>query len=287
MTGVEPAVARRLWTLYEPVHTVTYFAPEVTAAWEAAGVRGFWRGYFAGRAAPLGQVPPEVVTATFFGFAPDMVARAIPSVWSLISPAEALAVRSAGAAAALDAVLGPVEPAEEEASALLGAAASAVDCSGRALAAANVGAEQPTGVRAELWHAATVLREHRGDGHVAAVVAADLTGLEANVLAVAAGPLTAERFQQVRGWTPEAWSAARTALVERGLVDDTGATTPAGRDLRAEIEAATDRASLRPWSRLGADATARLDTLLAPIVARVLATDLIPDPNPIGVPRPT
>jgi hypothetical protein len=282
---MDPHVARRLWTLYEPVHAVTYFAPEVTTAWSAAGVTGFWRGYFAGRAAPLAPSGPEVVTATFFGFAPGMVARAIPSIWSLVAPERALEVRVDGAVAALDAALGPATPDEEEAATLLRAGAEAATDAGRALAAANAAAPWPSGVRAELWHAATVLREHRGDGHVAACVAADLTGLEANVLAVAAGPLSAERFQQIRGWTPEEWDAARAGLVDRGLVAADGAPTAAGADLRASIEAATDRSALRPWRALGADAVARLDAALAPVVARLHATDVIPDPNPIGVPR--
>jgi hypothetical protein len=286
---MEPAVARRLWTLYEPIHAVTYFAPEVTAAWEAAGVRGFWRGYFAGRAAPLGAVPAEVVTATFFGFAPEMVARAIPSVWSLITPEDALRVRVEGAVAALDAALGPVTPDEAEIAGHLWRGVDAATEEGRPLSAANVAVPRPTedDTRAAVWHAATLLREHRGDGHVAACVAADLTGLEANVLAVAAGPLTAERLQQVRGWTPVAWAEATAALADRGLVSADGALTAAGTALRVAIEEATDRAALRPWARLGPDAAARLAELLAPIVARLLATEVIPDPNPIGVPRPT
>ncbi|HEU5152251.1 MAG TPA: hypothetical protein VFU19_17305 [Iamia sp.] len=287
---MEPAVARRLWTLYEPIHAVTYFAPEVTAAWAEVGVTGFWRGYFAGRAAPLAPAGPEVVTAAFFGFAPEMVARAIPSVWSLVSPADALAVRRAGAVAALDAALGPVGPDEEEAASLLRTAAEAATPDGRPLAAANLHLPWPApaaGPRATLWHAATVLREHRGDGHVAALVAADLTGLEANVLAVAAGPLTAARFQQIRGWTPEAWAGAEAALAARGLLAPDGTITPAGEALRADVEAATDAAALRPWRALGPEGVARLDALLAPLVARLLATDVIPDPNPIGVPRPS
>ncbi|HEX7135798.1 MAG TPA: hypothetical protein VF228_24680 [Iamia sp.] len=284
---MDPTVARRLWTLYEPIHAVTYFAPAVTEAWEGAGVRGFWRGYFAGRAAPLAPCPPEVVEATFFGFAPEMVARAIPSVWSLVAPGDALRVRVDGAVAALDAALGPVTAGEEEAAGLLRAAAEAAPGAGRALAAANAVVPWPSGVRAELWHAATRLREHRGDGHVAACVAAGLTGLEANVLAVAAGPLSAERLQQVRGWTEEEWAGALAALVDRGLVDAVGAVTAAGSALRASVEEATDRAALRPWAALGPEDVARLDALLAPVVTRLLATDVIPDPNPIGVPRPT
>lgn len=291
---MEAVVSRRLWTLYEPVHALTYFAPEVTAAWADAGVTGFWRGYFAGRAAPLAPSGPEVVTATFFGFAPAMVERAIPSIWSRIAPDRALEVRVAGAVAALDAVLGPPsaseasDPSEAEAADLLRAAAEAATGEGRALFAAHAAVAWPDGgPRATLWHAATLLREHRGDGHVAACVAADLTGLEANVLAVAAGPLPAERFQQIRGCTPDEWSAATAALTSRGLLGTDGSLTGPGAELRASIEAATDRAALRPWQALGDDAVARLDALLAPLVARISAADVVPDPNPIGVPRPT
>jgi hypothetical protein len=285
---VEAVVSRRLWTLYEPVHALTYFAPEVTAAWADAGVTGFWRGYFAGRAAPLAPAGPEVVTATFFGFAPAMVERAVPSIWSRIAPERALEVRVAGAVAALDALLGPPSASEAEAADLLRGAAEAATGEGRALFAANAAVAWPDGgPRGTLWHAATLLREHRGDGHVAACVAADLTGLEANVFAVAAGPLPAERFQQIRGWTPDEWSAATAALTTRGLLAADGALTPAGAELRASIEAATDRAALRPWQALGAAAVARLDALFVPLVARISAADVVPDPNPIGVPRPT
>ncbi|QYG93166.1 hypothetical protein HC251_12480 [Iamia sp. SCSIO 61187] len=283
---METAVARRLWTLYEPIHAVTYFAPEVTTTWAQAGVPGFWRGYFAGRAAPLAPCPPEVVEATFFGFAPAPVNRAIPSVWERITPEGALAVRVAGAVAALDAALGPVGPDEEEVTALLRAAAEAATGEGRALFAANAAAPWPAGVRAEMWHATTLLREHRGDGHIAAWVAAGITGLEAGVLAVGDGPLTPERVQAVRGWTPDEWAAAQADLAARGLVDGDGAATDAGRALRAQVEEATDRAALRPWTALGAEAVARLDALLVPVVDRLLATDMLPEVNAIGVPRP-
>lgn len=284
---MDTAVARRLWTLYEPIHAVTYFAPEVGPAWEAAGVRGFWRGYFAGRAAPLAPCPAEVVEATFFGFAPTPVRRAIPSVWSLIEPERALGVRVEAAVAALDAALGPVGPDEEEVTALLRVGAEAATGEGRALFAANAAAPWPTGGRAEMWHATTLLREHRGDGHIAAWVAAGITGLEAAVLAVGDGPLTPERVQAVRGWTPDEWAAAQADLLARGLVDGDGTATDAGHALRAEVEEATDRAALRPWTALGADAVARLDALLVPLVDRLLATDMLPEVNPIGVPRPT
>ena len=97
----DAAVARSMWTLFEPVHAVTYFAPEARAATEDTGLRGFWRGYFAGRSAPLGPAGAAVVGASFFSFSPAMVARAVPRMWELISPADALQARLAGAVSAL------------------------------------------------------------------------------------------------------------------------------------------------------------------------------------------
>ncbi len=72
-----PLTARRLFDRFEPVHALTYFAPEARAAYDEAGFRGFWMGYFAARSAPLGVVPAEVVTAVFYNFARTHVARAL------------------------------------------------------------------------------------------------------------------------------------------------------------------------------------------------------------------
>src|SRR6201996_1579597 len=129
--------ARRMWTLFEPVHAVTYFAPEALEAYQAAGLRGFWRGYFAGRAAPLGAAGPEVVTASFYNFAPAFVARALPSVWDLVSPADALRVRREGAVAALGGLLAGQEKQVKTAAGLLEQALDGLDYPGRMLAAAN------------------------------------------------------------------------------------------------------------------------------------------------------
>ena len=173
---------RHLWQLYEPVHAVTYFGTQARAAFESAGLRGFWRGYFAGRAAPLGAVAAAPVTAAFFSFAPAMVARAVPDVWQRASPDQALAARLDGAVAVLRAVL-PAEPGRWEAAAgLLETAARAAVTDGRVLGAANAALPRPTDPLARLWQAATVLREHRGDGHVIALVDAELDGCQALVL---------------------------------------------------------------------------------------------------------
>ena len=274
-------VARRMWTLFEPIHAMTYFAAEARAAYEAAGLRGFWRGYFAGRSAPLGRVSSAPVTASFYTFAPQMVGRALPDVWDLITPDQALAVREAGAVSALSRVLGDLKEAAGAAADMLAVAAAGVDCSGRVLAAANAALPVPAGPIARLWHAATVLREHRGDGHFAALLAADVDGCESNVLR-AAFDLPRETIQPLRGWTDGQWDAAVGRLAGRGMIGNDGAATPAGTELRASVEATTDAAAARPW--LDHEFAADLADVLFPI-ARACSAEL-PALNPVGVPMP-
>jgi hypothetical protein len=293
------AAARRMWTLFEPVHVVTYFSPEGRDAFEAAGLRGFWRGYFAGRAAPLGRTGAAPVVASFFVFAPAMVSRAIPAVRDLAAPAAVLAARQAGAVAAVGRLLGlpaagPV-PAEVRAAADgLMAAATGLEQAGRPLAAANIALPVPEEPLARLWHAATLLREHRGDGHVAALVAAGLDGAEALALRIGtdqagdgshvAASWGREQMQPARGWTDAQWDAAAARLAARGLLDHAGAATAAGIAVHQEIELATDRAAARPWAQLGRRRTAGLAAALQP-VARACA-QAMPFPNPVGVPPP-
>ena len=272
-----------MWTLFEPVHAVTYFAPEALEAFKAAGLRGFWRGYFAGRAAPLGAAGPEVVTASFYNFAPAFVARALPSVWELVSPADALRVRREGAAAALGALLAGRETEVKTAVDLLERALDGLGYPGRLLAAAN-GALPPAGTDLErLWQAVTTLREHRGDGHFAAVLAADLDGAEVVVLRCGLD-MSRETMQPIRGWTDEQWDAAADRLAGRGLLDAGGVITAAGRDLKATVEEATDRAAGRPWANLGDAGVAELAAALTPLAIACAA--VVPYPSPIGVPEP-
>lgn len=272
-------VARRLWTLFEPVHAVTYFSPEARSAFTEAGLRGFWRGYFAGRSAPLGAVAAPPVIASFFNFAPGMVTRALPAVWDLISPADALAVRQAGAVAALDRLLAGVDADPKLAADLLSTAAEGLDCAGRVLAAGNAALPVPDKPVARLWHAATVLREHRGDAHFATLLASDIDGCEAVVLQARA-KVPREQIQPVRGWTDEEWDSAAARLEARGLLAADGTKTPAGAALTADIEHRTDVAAARPWTDQGL--AGKLTQALTPI-AVACAADL-PFPNPIGVP---
>jgi hypothetical protein len=277
------AVARELWQLYEPVHAVTYFAPEARAAFEGAGLRGFWRGYFAGRAAPLGAVPAAPVTALFFSFAPAMVARALPDVWQRASPEQALAARLDGAVAALRAVL-PSEQARWAAAAdLLEVAAQAAVTDGRALGAANAALPRPAEPLARLWHAATVLREHRGDGHIAALVHAEVNGCQALVLrdALYGGR---DQLQPNRGWTDAEWDAAGRELVERGWLDHDGRPTAEAAAVHRAVEDHTDRLAAQPWSALRPIDLTQLVDLLAPLAGA--AAVVVPYPNPIGLPSP-
>jgi hypothetical protein len=275
-----------MWTLFEPIHAVTYFAPEARSAYEQAGLRGFWRGYFAGRSAPLGTASATVVTASFFNFAPAFVARAIPGVWELITPEDALQVRAAGATTALRRLLEGREADTAAAADLLWQAIGELDFSGRVLAAAHAALPAPedgSSGLARLWQAATLLREHRGDGHFAALAAADIDGCEAVVLRCGLD-LRREDLQPVRGWTDEAWDDALSRLAGRGWVGADGQLTSAGREAHAAVEDATDWAAARPWARLGPETTAELVTVLAPL-AQACAS-VVPYPSPIGVPAP-
>jgi hypothetical protein len=289
-------LARRMWTLFEPVHVVTYFADEARQAFEQAGLRGFWRGYFAGRAAPIGAVDAPVVIAAFCNFAPSFVRRALPAVWDLITPAEALRGREAGAVAAIRRLLrwpdGQAAPRSLRVAAdLLLAAIEDLDTAGRPLGGTNAALPVPEEPVARLWHCATVLREHRGDGHVAALVAAGIDGCEALVLRTAVnhvgavGPvLSAEQLQAVRGWTDEEWDQAAGRLGDREWLDPGGAVTHAGLAAYRAVEEATDLAAARPWVRLGGARSAELTEALAPVAAVCAAT--LPYPNPVGVPPP-
>jgi hypothetical protein len=276
--------ARRMWSLFEPLHAVTYFTPQAAAAFEAAGLTGFWRRYFAGRAAALGEVGAGPVVAAFFGFAPAMVSRALPSVWSRISPAAALAAREAGALAALTDLFQGAETAE--AADLLEEAARAVPTPGRVLSAAHADLPWPADPVGRLWHAATILREHRGDGHVAALLTAGVDGCESVVwrAGLDGGNLRAVT-QPARGWTDDEWQAATDRLARRGWLTADGLATTAGREAYGEIEALTNRLALGPWVALGAERTARCAARLTPLTERVWT--VLPDDNPIPLRRPS
>jgi helix-turn-helix protein len=281
--------ARRLWAALEALHDVTYFAPEVRSTGVAQGLKGFWMTYFAWRAAPLGPVPAAPVVAMFAGFHPGAVARALPEAWSRTTPQACLQARAAVSTAALrDAGADP--EACGQAAALLAPVAAAADPTGRPLGAANAALDLPADPLGRLWQLATTLREHRGDGHIAALVTEGITGLQAHVLQSASGHMPQEVLRRARiGWTDDDWAGAADALRGRGLLTAGPglALTPAGRTLLDSVEACTDE---RAWSgglaALGKEGAEEVLTLLRPSVRAVAASGMLPEVNPTGLTVP-
>lgn len=273
---------RDLWVRFETYHDVTYFTPESRAVTDALGCKGGWMGYFGQRAAPLGAVPPEVVTAAFYNFHPRMVARALPDAWDVATPARFLAARLEGVDRALRRMLDSLDVAE--AAELAGQAAEAAPTAGRVLAAANRALPVPDEPHLALWQACTTLRESRGDGHVAALVAADLGPCETLVLFSADKSLDPAYMRAARGWSEEEWREAEAALTGRGLLDgEGGGLTPAGRALREDVERRTDEAATRPWDVLGAAGTARFAELTTPIALRLGRLNEAMRTNPMAI----
>jgi len=271
--------ARRLWTTLEPLHAVAYFTPRIRDAGKAIGLKGYWDTYFAFRAAPLGAVGAPAVVAIFATFEPGLVARSLPSAWSRASVEDCLRARTAVGAE----VLREIGVAADVCAAGVALLSSAVfESSGRPLGSANAALPLPDEPVAALFQLATTVREHRGDGHVAALTAAGLSGLDAMHLQLARNDFPPEGMRQIRGFTPEQWAAGRASLVERGLLSQDG-LTPAGAELLASAEATTD--SLAWQGGLSSVPVDEAVEVLAPAVAAVWASGLLPEANPVGVPR--
>jgi len=263
------------------IHSMTYFVPETEQYLTEVGLRPGRMCYFAGRAAAMGPVGPGVVAATFYNFNPELVARHIPRAWTLAAPEVVVQARLRAVDAALRRLLG-AELAESqeivEAAELARTAAQACTGPGRPLYAGHADLEWPTEPLLVLWHAITLLREHRGDGHIAALLAADLSGIEALVSHTATGrgflPAAAQR---TRGWSEQQWADAETALRERGLLAEDGSLTEAGTRLRAEVEAATDQMAVAPWEALGESGVTRLTEIGKKLSRSLLAAGALPD----------
>jgi hypothetical protein len=280
--------SRTFWTLFEPYHALTYFASEAAAAFEDIGLRGFWRGYFAGRAAPMGPVGAGVVTACFFGFRPSFVARALPAIWATADPSAALGARLVGIDRAVrqhcpDLMVGP---AMAEGARLLRGALERCRGEGRPLFSANMDLEWPEEPHLALWHATTLAREHRGDGHVATLTARGIDPCEAHLLKLAADGNPLAIIQPYRGWVESDWEDALQRLSRRAWCNEAGELTAEGRRVCEEIESATDVLAAELLSYLDDGQMEWVAALLRPIAHRVMESGLIPYPNPIGVPAP-
>jgi hypothetical protein len=279
----DPAIARRLWQRLELVHAVTYFSPESITAFRDAGYKGFWMGYFAGRAAPLGAVGPEIVTALFYSFAPSRVARALPDAWSFAPPDVALAIRADASVTALRRSFGDGnDDSVAAAAALARRAAESAPPEGRPLYAANAALPWPDEPIADLWQAATLLREHRGDGHVAVLTAAGVSGREANVLHSAAVGVPVDYMRVGRDYDADEWSANAGALEARRLLTTDGALTAEGSAFKTELEDRTDRIALGAYDALDDGEIDQLLDVLTPLARAIVATGDVPPMTPIG-----
>lgn len=266
------------------MHAVTYFAPEARAALDGLGFRGFWMGYFAARSAPLGTVPADVVTAAFYNFTAERVAKALPAAWEIASPADALDARQESAVAALR----RSGVTDDEASTVADLAAKALagaDVGGRVLFAADQAMAWPHEPLARLWHATTLLREHRGDGHVAALTAEGVSGRECNVLHAAAGRVPVDMIKRARDYDDAQWAHHQGALRQRGLLDGAGGLTDAGSDLKKRIEETTDAVALPVLDALDDSEIEALFRTLTPIARKVVAAGDVPAGTPMGLNR--
>lgn len=277
--SLAPGVAARAHRALDTLHALTYFVPEADEELTGVGLRPGRMTYFASRSAPMGPVPAGVVAATFYNFNPALVARHIPRAWGLASVEDVLAARLRVADRALRRLLGDgvaADPAVVEAAELARAATAALTTDGRPLYAGHADLPWPEPAHLVLWHAITLLREHRGDGHTAALLNAGLSGLDALITHTVTGRgFTEPSAKATRGWSDEEWAAGVDDLRSRGLLDADG-LTDAGVEVRAAVEAATDRLAEGPWLLLGGEGTDRLTELGRGLSRQAIAAGAFP-----------
>ncbi len=281
---VSPLTAHKTWRTLEPLHGLVYFAPESTEAFARLGLTG-QRAYFASRSAAMGRVGPGTVAATFYNFDPDLVRRSMDGVWDLTDPATVLEARSVAAGSALRRILGPTADSPElvRAASLARRAADRAGTwtCGRPLFAGHADQPWPEEHLRVLWHAQTLLREFRGDGHIAVLVGHELGPVEALVLHEAFDDLPTAFLRTTRGWPDHEWEAATARLVERGWLRPPPSAGPAvlteeGASVRRQIEEVTDRLSVPAYEALGEDGCAELRALVRPASRAVVASPEFP-----------
>ena len=266
---MDPVTARKTWRTLEPIHGAIYFAAEARDEYRSIGLEDRMAGYFASRSAPMGAVSAEVVMATFFNFDPDLVRRSMDGVWERVTPTEVLAARLRGADRMIRAHAGAfVDTPELAEAAELARTAALAACErpeGRPLFAGHASLAWPSEPHLVLWHAQSLLREYRGDGHIVALTVEGLDGCEALVTHAAAGDVSADILRATRQRTGDDWLAAEERLRERGWLDPDLAFTELGRERRDWIEARTDELAAAPYDAIGVDGCARLRELCRPI----------------------
>lgn len=263
---------RRYVARLDVCHSFVYFRPEAGLEFAGLGITGM-DAYFASRAAPMGAVDAGAVVATFHNFQPGLVAHAMPSVWATASPATVLDARLRAADGALRTMLGDLVDGDDvaEAADLLRSVIDGAEAAGRPIYAGNAQIAWPDAAHLRLFHAVTLLREHRGDAHVAALTLAGIGGAEALVYDVAAGrsKMPESMVRATRGWSDEEWADAVERVRARGHLGDDGLLNEAGLALREDLEVATDGASLDRWDVLGDDGIERVKALTHPLITAI------------------
>ncbi|GAA5025170.1 SCO6745 family protein [Streptomyces siamensis] len=279
-TPLPERAGRRCHNVLNPLHSTHYFSPDLGREMSAVGVEDSRAAYFAVRAAALGAVGPGTVTATFYNFSHELVARHLPQVWRTVSPETVLAARARAVDATLRRLLGEELVASKEmaeAAELALRATEACVRTARPLYAGHADLPVPDAPHLALWHAATLLREHRGDGHLAILLDAELDPVEALVSHTATGKGMAPKWAlSTRGWSRDDWEAASARLRDRGLLDTEGELTKSGVALRQDIEDRTDRLDRAPYEHLGAAGVERLTELAKGVLMTALAAGAFP-----------
>ena len=272
------STARFLWQRLEPFHGLIYFVPEADQHYTALGLDAGMMGYFSSRAAAMGPVQAEVVIATFFNFEPERVRLVVPPAWERTTAPALWEARLAAADAALTRIFGAerlAQPDITEAADVLRSIIDACAPEGRPLFAGHLAQEWPAQPHMALWFAITLLREFRGDGHIAALVVEGVSGIEALVIHGATGSVPMKVLQATRGWDNESWAAAVERLERRGWVDD-NALTAAGQQHRARVEQYTDELAAAPWARLTESQVTSLAALGKELSATIVAAGTFP-----------
>lgn len=278
---MDPVIARKTWRTLEPIHGMIYFVPEGPEHYRTAGLVDERSGYFASRSAALGEASAELVVATFYNFDPATVRAAMSRVWQIVRPEELVNARFMVADAALRRLLGDDVIAGDDMAEAAGlahtAALAATDhLHGRPLFAGHAALPWPTDAHLVLWHAQTLLREFRGDGHIAALVADGVSGIEALLMHGGTGTIAAGVLQRTRNWDDDAWTAASDLLIDRGLLDADGTLSELGAERRRWVEDRTDELALAPYESIGENGCARLRELCRPFSQAIVAGGGLP-----------
>ncbi|MGW7099461.1 SCO6745 family protein [Streptomyces sp. NPDC054838] len=276
-----PRAARRCWhAAINPLHATVYFSPDLGKEFAALGVTHRAAVNLASRSAAMGAVGAGTVTAAFYNYRHDLVAEHLPAVWETASPAQALAARLRAVDTTLRRLLGDetvASPEVAEAADLAMRATEGCTRHARPLYAAHADLPVPEEPHLRLWHATTLLREHRGDGHLAALLLAPLDPLEALVSHTATGRGMAPKWiKSIRGWEQSDLDAATERLRERGMLDAAGELTEEGAAVREQLETETDRLDAAPYEHLGADGLARLAELGGGLVTKAIGAGAFP-----------